>query len=219
MSIRRASVDSTQRSKQQGVSVGGSASTGAEYIVGAADATLTAERVVTNTSTVTWDLATAGQAKANVATGLLPPTGSVMMWTTGTAPTGWVLCDGAAINRTTFAALFAVIGTTFGAGDGSTTFNVPDMRGRVPVGLGTHADVNALGDNDGEATVANRRPKHDHGPGNLGGTTGGPSSTTTTTVLLGAVADGVHTHNFTVTTGLTGVDGPDFLTLNFIIKV
>jgi len=51
-----------------------------------------------------------------------------------TAPTGWLLCAGQAVSRTTFAPLFAVIGTTYGAGDGTTTFNVPDLRGRVPAG-------------------------------------------------------------------------------------
>lgn len=50
-------------------------------------------------------------------------------------PTGWLICNGAAVSRTVYAALFAKIGTTFGAGDGSTTFNLPDFRGRTPVGV------------------------------------------------------------------------------------
>ncbi|MGE0536634.1 MAG: phage tail protein [Pirellulales bacterium] len=62
------------------------------------------------------------------------PTGSLMMWTTNTAPTGWFLCYGQAVSRTTYSALFAVVGTTFGSGDGSTTFNLPDFRGRMPLG-------------------------------------------------------------------------------------
>ncbi len=86
-----------------------------------------------------------------------------------TLETGWLWCDGTAVSRTTYAALFAVIGTTYGAGDGVNTFNVPDLRGRSPVGLGTHADVNALGDNDGIAVVGNRTPKHAH-PQNYTGT-------------------------------------------------
>lgn len=57
------------------------------------------------------------------------PTGSVSMFAASTAPTGWLECDGAAVSRTTYAALFAVIGTTWGVGNGSTTFNVPDLRG------------------------------------------------------------------------------------------
>lgn len=61
------------------------------------------------------------------------------------ASTGWLPCDGAAVSRSTFSVLFAAIGTTYGAGDGSTTFNVPDMRGRVPVGTGTGVGGGASG--------------------------------------------------------------------------
>lgn len=57
------------------------------------------------------------------------PAGVVMYFTGNTAPTGWLEANGAAVSRTTYAALFAVIGTTYGAGDGSTTFNLPDLRG------------------------------------------------------------------------------------------
>jgi phage-related tail fiber protein len=64
----------------------------------------------------------------------LTPTGAMLLWTTNTAPSGFLLCSGQAVNRTTYAVLFAVIGETFGAGDASTTFNVPDMRGRFPLG-------------------------------------------------------------------------------------
>lgn len=62
------------------------------------------------------------------------PTGTIVDFCGSAAPGGWLLCAGQAVSRTTFAALFAVIGTTFGAGDGSTTFNVPDLRGRVVAG-------------------------------------------------------------------------------------
>jgi microcystin-dependent protein len=72
-------------------------------------------------------------------------TGMMTMWTTTTAPTGFLLCQGQAVSRTTFATLFGVIGSTFGSGDGSTTFNVPDMRGRVAVGVGTGTGGGANG--------------------------------------------------------------------------
>lgn len=65
------------------------------------------------------------------------PTGAVMMWIGATAPAGWLLCDASAVSRTTYATLYAVVGDTYGNGNGSSTFNVPDMRGRVPVGVGT----------------------------------------------------------------------------------
>lgn len=55
--------------------------------------------------------------------------GQVSFFTMSTAPTGWLKCNGAAISRTTYAKLFAVTGTTYGVGDGSTTFNLPDLRG------------------------------------------------------------------------------------------
>lgn len=72
-----------------------------------------------------------------------PPTG-VMRWSPlASAPTGWLLCDGAAVSRTLYAALFAVIGTTWGAGDGSTTFNLPDLRGRAAMGAGTGPSLTA----------------------------------------------------------------------------
>lgn len=70
-------------------------------------------------------------------------TWEVRMWTTATPPTSWFICDGTAKSRTTYAALFAVIGTTFGVGDGSTTFNIPDFRGRSPIGSGTGSAVGA----------------------------------------------------------------------------
>lgn len=61
-------------------------------------------------------------------------TGTVLPFAGSTAPTGWLLCFGQAVSRTTYANLFAVIGTTYGAGNGTTTFNLPDLRGRVPAG-------------------------------------------------------------------------------------
>lgn len=60
---------------------------------------------------------------------VLPP-GSLMAYAASSAPTGWLLCDGSAVSRTTYATLYGVIGTTWGTGDGSTTFNVPDLRGQ-----------------------------------------------------------------------------------------
>src|SRR5262249_52748448 len=92
-------------------------------------------------------------------------TGVIQMWSGASAPNSdWLVCDGAAYSRSVYSALFAVVGTTYGAGDGSTTFNVPDVRGRVAAGYaasGGHSDVATLGLNDGSA-LANRRPKHNH---------------------------------------------------------
>ena len=57
------------------------------------------------------------------------PPGVILMYGAPTAPTGWLECDGSAVSRTTYSSLFAIVGTTFGVGDGSTTFNLPDLRG------------------------------------------------------------------------------------------
>ena len=62
------------------------------------------------------------------------PVGSVTAYAGSTAPSGWLLCFGQAVDRTAYAQLFGVVSTTYGTGDGSTTFNLPDLRGRVPAG-------------------------------------------------------------------------------------
>jgi microcystin-dependent protein len=81
--------------------------------------------------------------------------GMMMPYAGSTAPSKWLLCDGSAISRTTYPDLFAAISTTFGAGNGSTTFNVPDMRGRTPIGVGTGAGLTArtTGSSGGAETV------------------------------------------------------------------
>jgi microcystin-dependent protein len=91
------------------------------------------------TGTPTAPTAAAGTSTTQIATTAFvlsngAPTGGLIMWGTGTAPSGWLLCDGTAVNRTTYAALFAVVGTTFGVGDGSTTFNLPNYTNRMPYG-------------------------------------------------------------------------------------
>ena len=73
--------------------------------------------------------------KASGGAGL--PIGTIQMYGGTTAPTDWLVCDGSAVSRATYSDLFAVIGTNFGAGDGTTTFNLPDFRGRTAVGVGT----------------------------------------------------------------------------------
>lgn len=88
--------------------------------------------------------------------------GIVMPFAGSTAPQGWMLCDGAAVSRTTYAALFAVIGTTYGAGDGETTFNIPNLAGRVVIGS---SQSHALGTTGGSETVtltADQLPAHVH---------------------------------------------------------
>lgn len=125
------------------------------------------------------------------------PVSTMWHYAGATAPVGWAFCNGAAISRTAYAKLFGVIGTTYGAGDGSTTFNLPDARSRFLVGAGTFT---ARGGTDGNAETL-RTTAHDHGPGTLD--TGGPRS--------GGVARGTaanqaagpdHTHPVTGRTGM-----------------
>jgi microcystin-dependent protein len=93
---------------------------------------------------------------------LVIPRGGVIPFAGGSPPTGWLLCDGAAISRSTYAALFGVISVTYGIGDGSTTFNVPDLVGRVVIGLNAaNTDIDTMGENDGLA-AASRSIKHNH---------------------------------------------------------
>jgi len=75
-----------------------------------------------------------------------PPPGAVIAFArpTLTAPSGWLVADGSAVSRTTYAALFAIVSTTFGNGDGSTTFNLPDLRGYFIRGVGENTDVGKL---------------------------------------------------------------------------
>lgn len=75
------------------------------------------------------------QAVREALTSLIPA-GTMILFGGTSTPSGWFWCDGSAYSRTTYAALFAAIGTTWGVGDGSTTFNVPDLRGRAPIGVG-----------------------------------------------------------------------------------
>jgi len=92
--------------------------------------------------------------------------GLVTLYGGTAAPLGWQICDGSAVSRINFPELFAKIGTTYGAGDGSTTFNVPDFRGRVGVGLdSTQTEFNALGKLGGEKThvlTIDELPNHSH---------------------------------------------------------
>lgn len=87
---------------------------------------------------------------------LLPP-GTGADYFGGVVPSGWLLCDGSAVSRTTYSALFAAISTIWGAGDGSTTFNLPDLRRRTTIGAGGVAvsgPTNSLASTGGEETHA-----------------------------------------------------------------
>lgn len=158
------------------------------------------------------------------------PSGALSMWPTATAPTGYLLCTGSAVSRTTYAALFAIIGTTFGVGDGSTTFNLPNYTNRMPYGTtvgatGGSADAVVVSHTH-TATVTD--PGHAHVEQYNGGTAGGGNGISDSAVSISPTASSVSTA--TATTGIsvsnstTGVSGtnanlPPYLGINFIIKV
>src|SRR6185436_2450639 len=97
-------------------------------------------------------------------------------------PAGWLLCDGRAVSRTAYPALFGALSTVWGVGDGSTTFNLPDLRGRAPIGAGTGTGLSAraLGASVGAEThtlTTAQMPAHNHG-----GVTGGMNALATNAV-------------------------------------
>lgn len=109
--------------------------------------------------------------------------GMVMAWPIGTAPTGWLECNGAAISRTTYAELFAAIGTTYGVGDGSTTFNLPDYRGEFLRGFA-----------NGSSNDPDRTTRTNRGDGATGDAVGTKQSGETE----------AHTHAASLTVAATG---------------
>jgi microcystin-dependent protein len=169
--------------------------------------------------TNTTQIATTAFVLANV------PTGIINMWSTATAPTGYLLCDGTAVNRTTYAALFAVISTTFGVGDGSTTFNVPNYTNRMPYGT----TVGATGGSADAVVVTHTHTAtstdsgHSHtevyysASGGSYGLQSGPNN------FQATQQTGTSTANITTTVANAGVSGinanlPPYLGINFIIK-
>jgi len=113
------------------------------YVLTKAAAVLTNSKLHPNTGTPNYDIKHEVADISDINT--LIPAGVVWGYGGATAPTGWLLCDGAAVSRTTYAALFTAIGTTFGAGNGTTTFNIPLSTDRVPWGAGS---IEPLGHND-----------------------------------------------------------------------
>ena len=96
---------------------------------------------------VTSDVNT-GISSASTAAGLAAPRGMISPFAMASAPTGWLSCDGSAVSRTTYSDLFAVIGTTWGTGNGSSTFTLPDLRGAFLRGTGSHGTSNMANGSD-----------------------------------------------------------------------
>ena len=177
----------------------------------------------------------------------LNPAGTIVMFAATSAPTGYLPCDGAAISRTTYAALFSAISTSYGAGDGSSTFNVPNLQGKFPIGYdggssyglaatggATSASYTPAGTNSGTALTEANLPAHTHDTwGNTwptgswtGGTgttqssvtqTGGSLTSTSTLRTLATGSGTTHTHTFAGTAATIATLSP-YLVTNYIIK-
>jgi len=150
------------------------------------------------------------------------PTGAILAYGAASAPSGYLLCDGTAVDRTVYAALFAVLSTTYGAGDGVSTFNVPDMRQKFVLGKATSGTGSTLGGSGGAIDHTHTQPTHTH---TVSGTTSAPSATQGDTQGgAGSLpASGTHTHTFSATSSAsgndaTGANNPPFVTTVFVIK-
>jgi len=188
-----------------------------------------------SSGTSTTQIATTAFAMGAAA--LVMPSGAMIQWPTSSAPTGFLLCDGANVSRTIYSALFAVIGTTFGSGDGTTTFTLPNFENRFPVGAGDLYSVGGTGGSKDAIVVS-----HTHT-----GTTNSSSITGSFPTSAGANSysgvftrgtgysgnggepqtnypvnmDASHTHGFTTdSTGESGTNKnlPPYLSVYFIIK-
>ena len=110
------------------------------------------------------------------------PTATIVPWSSASVPSGFLECNGSAVSRTTYATLFGIVGTTYGTGDGSTTFNVPDLQDNVPVGKSNNKSLASTG---GANTVTST--------GNVGGST---ANATLSTSQLASHNHSVTPNNF-----------------------
>jgi len=209
------------------MSVGGTLGvTGATTLTtGSISGVVTAPTAAAGTSTT--QLATTAFVTQNAV-----QTGTINMWPTASAPTGYLLCAGAAVSRTTYAALFAVISTTFGVGDGTTTFNLPNYTNRMPYGTtvgatGGSADAVVVSHTH-TATSVVTDPGHFHlsnAVGLLSPTinwvgTGGLSYNNGNSTNTASATTGITVATTNTSAGVSGTNAnlPPYLGINFIIK-
>ncbi len=160
----------------------------------------------------------------------LEHSGDIKMTGRTTAPLGWLLCQGQALNRTTYARLFSAISTTFGIGDGSTTFNVPDLRGRFPIGKSASGTGSTLGGVGGAIDHVHTGPSHTHtGPSHThtnpstgqpvnGGGSGASAVGSGHTHAVGNSGSSGTANTGSSGTANTGINNPPFQAVNYIIK-
>jgi len=179
---------------------------------------------IATTDAVTKGYVDTADAVLTAAIAAIPPvpSGTINMWPTGTAPTGYLLCTGTAVSRTTYAALFAVIGTTFGAGNGTTTFNLPNYTNRMPYGT----TVGTTGGSADAVVVSHTHTitdaGHSHTVNSFNSTGGAAGGGNGVVVPSGTVTAATTTTGITVdTAGVSGTNAnlPPYLGINFVIKI
>lgn len=148
-------------------------------------------RAIYNTTSQAWQLVSSPSvipaSSADVLARVVKA-GSIVAWAHATLPAGWLECNGAAISRTTYAELYSILGTTYGAGDGSTTFNIPDYRGQF-----------LRGKDGGAAVDPDRTARTNRGDGTTGDAVG--------TKQTSAVVSHSHTFSGSGSTSTTGAHG------------
>ena len=161
------------------------------------------------------------------------PVGTINMYAggVGDVPNGWLLCNGDAVSRTTYAQLFAVLDTEYGVGDGSTTFNVPDFvtTNKFPRAATNDAGRGGTGGESTHTLSTSEMPSHTHGVNDSGHTHGGGASAVTASAYFGVNNDvRSQANTSSATTGIsnqnTGGGGahenkPPYLDVHFIIAV
>lgn len=179
--------------------------------------------------------------------GMKVPVGAISIYSYSIAPTGYFICDGSAISRATYSVLFSLIGTIYGVGNGSTTFNIPDIRQKFIIGVassgtgstfaGTGGAIDHLHTVDPPSTTCSTDGAHTHTVDPAIATTSTPSATTANISLLGigtaggaththtidipsttSSSNGNHSHTTDISSFNSGTANPPFIALYFIVK-